>query len=167
MRRVLLILLVFSASISIAFAQFRNANDRTDTGDYLRSYQPLGIPLKSISLLDPSRLHMSHSFQMGYYSMGGISGSRGLYMNSLTYDVSRPLSVTTHLGIQFQPSGPAEWNPANYGNQFVGGAELNWRPARNFLVHVEAFRGIVPDYSGFGYYGWRGGQGIFPYRLRP
>jgi hypothetical protein len=166
MRRFLLSSLVILMTISVAAAQFRNDEGQRDTGSYLRSHQPLGIPANAISLLDPSRLHMSQSIQMGYYSIGGTSASRGMYLNTLTYDVSRPLSVTTHLGIQFQPSGPAEWNPANYGNQFVGGAELNWRPMKNMFLHVGAFRGIVPDYTGFGYYGWAG-QGGYPYRFRP
>jgi hypothetical protein len=166
MRRFLLSSLVILMTISVAAAQFRNDEGQRDTGSYLRSHQPLGIPANAISLLDPSRLHMSQSIQMGYYSIGGTSASRGMYLNTLTYDVSRPLSVTTHLGIQFQPSGPAEWNPANYGNQFVGGAELNWHPAQNFFMQVSAFRGMVPDYNRYGYYGW-GTQGIFPYGLRP
>lgn len=166
MRRFLLSSLLVVMTISIAAAQFRQGEDQGDTGSYLRSHRPLGIPVNAISLLDPSRLHMSHSIQMGYYSSGGMSGSRGIYMNTLTYEVARPLSVTTHLGIQFQPSGPAEWNPANYGNQFVGGAELNWRPTRNLFLHVGAFRGIVPDFSRYGYYGC-GGRGAYPHRVRP
>ena len=166
MRYFLVSLAILFLAFSVAEAQFRQNNGRGDTGSYLRSYQPLGIPTNMVSLLDPSRLHMSHSIQMGYFSTGGVSASRGMYLNSLTYDISRPLSVTTHLGIQFQPSGPAEWNPANSGNQFVGGAELNWHPARNFFLHVSAFRGMVPDYNRYGYYGW-GTQGIFPYGLRP
>ena len=166
MRRFLLTSLLVVTIVSIAAAQFRREEGQGDTGSYLRSYRPLGIPVNGISLLDPSRLHMSNSVQMGYFSGNGISASRGMYMNTLTYELSRPLSVTTHLGIQFQPSGPAEWNPANYGNQFVGGAELNWHPARNMFFHLAAFRGIVPNYGGFGNYGW-GGQSVYPYRIQP
>jgi hypothetical protein len=167
MRYFHLLLIALLAMISVASAQYRQGNEQDGMGDYLHSGRSLGLPLSAAaSLLDPSRLHMSHSLQMGYYSGSGISGSRGVYMNTMTYDVSRPLSVTTHLGIQFQPSGPAEWNPANNGNQFIGGAEVNWQPARNFFLHLGAYRGLVPDYSGFGSYGW-GPWSTYPYGRRP
>ncbi|MFH1009890.1 MAG: hypothetical protein V1784_01485 [bacterium] len=161
----LCLLLVLAMSCAL-FAQFRQEQNQDDVGSYLHSRRSLGIPLNAVSLLDPSRMHMSHSMQMGYFSSGSQSGSYGMYLNSMTYEISKPLSVRTHLGFQFQPHGPAEWNPANYGNQFVGGAELNWQPARNFYFHLGAFRGIAPDYGGFGSYGW-GRWGMVPYGPRP
>ena len=136
------------------FGQYRDATPGSETGKYLRSTPTLGLnPVRG--LLDPSRMHMSNSLQMGYVNGGGVSVSRGLYMNNLTYDISRPLSVTTHLGYQFQPSGPAEWNPANNGQQFVGGADLNWQPSDHALFRLSVYRGMYPDPypSPFGY-GW-------------
>jgi hypothetical protein len=167
MRRFQLLLIAVLAMVSVASAQYRQNSNQDDMGNYLRSGKQLGLPLSSVtSLLDPTRMHMSHSIQMGYYSGGGVSASRGLYMNTMTYDISKPLSVTTHLGIQYQPSGPAEWNPASYGNQFIGGAEINWQPAGNLFLHLGAYRGFVPDYSGFGSYGW-GRWSTYPYGTRP
>ena len=96
---------------------------------------------------------MSHSMSMGYVSGSGISASRGLYMNHIDYQISRPLSVTTHLGYQFQPSGPAEWNPANNGTQFVGGADLNWRPTNNSNFRFSVYRNMAPSYY-YSPYGW-------------
>jgi hypothetical protein len=96
---------------------------------------------------------------MGFIGGSGLSMSRGLYMNNLDYQISRPLSITTHLGYQFQPSGPAEFNPANNGTQFVGGADLNWRPTNNSNFRLSVYRNMAPDYyySPFGYnpYGYR------------
>jgi hypothetical protein len=166
MYRNLLFLVLFLVASCVALAQFREDSNQADISDYLHSNHSLGIPAEAVSLLDPSRLHMSHSMQMGFYSGGSTSGSYGMYMNNISYEVSKSLYVGTHLGFQFQPYGPAEWNPANNGSQFVGGAELNWHPASNWYLHLGAFRGIAPDYYGFGSYGW-GRWGMYPYGHRP
>src|SRR3989339_635101 len=126
-----------------ALGQFRDRNPSTETRDYLTTPEKLGFRPFS-GLLDPSRMHMSHEMSMGYISTGETSASRGLYMNHLNYQFSRPLSITTHLGYQFQPSGPAEWNPANNGQQFVGGADLNWQPTRNSLFRLSVYQGMYP-----------------------
>jgi hypothetical protein len=142
-------LIIMSLAISLilpftAIAQFRDQNPNEETRDYLTTPQNLG--LKSLGgLLDPSRMQMSNEMSMGYISTGGTSASRGLYMNHLSYQFSRPFSITTHLGYQFQPSGPAEWNPANNGQQFVGGADLNWQPWRNTQFRFSVYQGMYPS----------------------
>jgi hypothetical protein len=139
---------------SLSIAQYRNQDPAGDPEQYFRSPARLGLN-NLHGLLDPSRMHMSHSLSMGYFSGSGISASRGLYMNRIDYQISRPLSVTTHLGYQFQPSGPAELNPALNGNQFVGGADLNWRPTSNSVFRLSVSRGLYPEsyYGPYGY-GW-------------
>jgi hypothetical protein len=112
-------------------------------------------------LIDPSRMHMSQSVSMGYMSGSGVSASRGLYMNQIDYDISRKLSLTTHLGYQFQPSGPEEWNPAKNGNSFVGGADINWRPSSNSLFSLSVYRNMSP----YGGYGRSNGYGWDPYNM--
>lgn len=144
-----------------AVAQYRNTSPGGDTGDYLRSGPTLRMD-GFRGLLDPSRMHMSHSVSMGYASYGGRGVSQGLYMNRVDYRISDPLSLTTHLGYRFQPSGPAEWNPAANGTDFVGGADLNWRASRNSLFRLSVYRGMLPDsYSRD--YGW----GPYDYSYRP
>ena len=144
--------------IGISMAQYRNQNPAGDTEEYLRNPARMGLQ-NFRGLLDPSRMHMSHSLSMGYIGGSGVSMSRGLYMNTIDYQISQPLSVTTHLGYQFQPSGPAEFNPANTGTEFVGGADLNWRPTNNSAFRLSFYRNMMPDYyySPFGYtpYGYR------------
>ncbi|MBU0507278.1 hypothetical protein KKH27_00380 [bacterium] len=165
-------LLVMTAALlwaASASAQFRGTSPSGDTGEYLRNRTDLGLkPFRG--LLDPSRIHMSHSVQLGYASVGDRSGSQGLYMNRIDYQISRPLGLTTYLGYQFQPSGPAEWNPAKYGNEFVGGADLNWRPTSNSLFRLSVYRGMYPySHSYYGDYGWRapGLPGYGSYLDRP
>lgn len=137
---------------TLAFGQFRGNTPSGDTGNYLRGYQSSGLGgLRGI--LDPTRMKMSHSFSMGYVSAGGQSASQGMYMNRLDYQISQKLSATTHLGYQFQPSGPAEWNPATNGNSFVGGADLNYSPTRNSLFRLSVYKNMDP-YRSYGPLGW-------------
>jgi hypothetical protein len=125
-------------------AQFRNQPTGGRTSEYLRDHEQ-NLGLNSIrGLLDPSRMHMSHEVSFGYANGGGTSVSRGLYMNHLDYQISRPLLLTTHLGYQFQPSGPEEWNPARTGNDFVGGADLTWMPSNNSILRLSVYKGLTP-----------------------
>jgi hypothetical protein len=111
-------------------------------------------------------MHMSHSVSFGYANVGGRGVSQGLYMNRIDYQISEPLMLTTHLGYAFQPSGPAQWNPANNGTDFVGGADLNWRPTPSTSFRFSFYRNMYPDYYGYGDYGW-GNNYYRPYFDRP
>lgn len=143
-------------------AQYRTQPVSGSTSEYLRSHEQ-GLGLNAVKgLLDPSRLHMSHSVSMGYVNGGGTSMSRGLYMNRIDYQISNPLTLTTHLGYQFQPSGPAEWNPARTGNDFIGAADLTWKPSNNSLLRLSIAKGMAP-YRGYGYPGYGYGYGYEPW----
>ncbi|MCB1061069.1 MAG: hypothetical protein KDB65_12645 [Calditrichaeota bacterium] len=142
-------------------AQFRSQPTSGQTSEYLRDHQQ-NIGLSSVrGLLDPSRMHMSHQVSFGYANGGGTSVSRGLYLNRIDYQLLKPLFLTTHLGYQFQPSGPAEWNPANTGNDFVGGADLTWVPSNNSIFRLSVYKGMSPYrswgspfYGGYDYSPW-------------
>lgn len=138
----------------VCFGQYRSVPPTGDPSEYFRGES--GIGLKSLrGLLDPSRMHMSHSISFGYANAGGRGVTQGLYLNRLDYQIARPLFMTTYLGYRFQPSGPAEWNPANNGTQFVGGAELNWRPRSDTSFRLSIYRGMYPQSSYYGdYHGW-------------
>ncbi len=157
MRHVFPLLCLLLAAQTAAFSQWRGTTPGGDTGEYLRN--PVTVSNGIRGLLDPSRMQMSHSMQMGYMSYGGTGVSRGLYMNRIDYKVSDPLTLTTHLGYQFQPSGPAEWNPASSGTEFVGGADLKWRMTRNSFLQLSYHRNMSP---GYGMYGW-GRRGLAGY----
>jgi len=167
--RILVTGLVVLCLVSLSFAQYRDAPPSSDVSQYLRSGTS-ALGLKAIrGLFDPARMHMSQSFSFGYASAGGHGVSQGLYMNNIDYQISRPLMLTTHLGYVFQPSSSPQWNTGlsnglNNGN-FVGGADLNWRPWSNTNFRFSVYRGMTSDpyYSdyGSGWYGYR------PYFDRP
>jgi hypothetical protein len=160
--RSLALALLILALTGAVWAQYRNVSPAGDPDSYLRGQSAIG--LKSLrGLLDPSRVHMSHSLSFGYATVAGKGVTQGLYMNRLDYQVSAPLWITTYLGYRFQPSGPAEWNPANNGTQFVGGADLNWRPSSSTSFHFSFYRGMSPSsYNYNGLYGWE----PYDYRAR-
>jgi hypothetical protein len=156
--RGLVIALAVACWAGLAAAQFRSIPPSAGAGDYIRGTTSIG--LKSLrGLLDPSRMHMSHSFSFGYMSVGGRGVTQGLYMNRIDYQIARPLWITTNLGYLFQASGPSEWNPAQRGGDFVGGATLNWRPTSNTSFRFSVYQGMSPEPS-YGYYGW----GPYDYR---
>jgi hypothetical protein len=137
---------------SLTWAQYRNTQPMGEPSDYLHSQSTLG--LRSLrGLIDPSRMHMSQSFSVGYMSSGGRGGTEAMYMNQIDYDISRKVFLTTHLGYRFQPSRPAAWNPGLSNGDFVGGADLNWRPTENTNFRFSVYRNYYPDYyyDGFGW----------------
>ncbi|HEY3294431.1 MAG TPA: hypothetical protein VGL38_03240 [bacterium] len=148
--------------VSLASAQYRNAPPSSDVSQYLRS-NTSALGLKAIrGLFDPNRMHMTQSFSFGYASAGGHGVSQGMYMNTVDYRISNPLFLTTHLGYVFQPSSSPQWNTGlsngfQNGN-FVGGADLNWRPWSNTTFRLSVYRGMdsspyYPDY-GWGSFGY-------------
>jgi hypothetical protein len=54
-------------------------------------------------LLDPSRLTMNHSYSLSYFSGPGGGQSVGMYMNSIGYQIAKPLYIQFDLGIMHNP----------------------------------------------------------------
>ncbi len=160
------VVLVVVACATSVEAQYRTQPSSGATSDYLREHEQ-GLGLNNVrGLLDPSRMDMSHSVSMGYMSSGGTSVSRGLYMNRIDYQLSKPLLLTTHLGYQFQPSGPEEFNPARTGNDFVGGADLTWKPSESSVFMLSVAKGMSPyrRWGNMGYGGYDYSPWMFPGR---
>lgn len=107
--------------------------------------QPGGGLNFSGPLLDPSRLHVSHSMSMGYAggSQGGVGA--GLYLSNLDYRLSNTVDMRLQLGVRsvFHNS----MMPGGTGENLVGGAEISWRPTENFQMHLAASRGMAPRSS--------------------
>jgi hypothetical protein len=103
----------------------------------------------SSSLFNPSRLKMSQSYSLGYFSGGGQSGSIGYYLNSLEYTFSNPLKVRIDLGFVHNPSSLFSRN-ASVSGSFVPGVSVDWRPtsALHFMFDYRQ----VPVYNGYNRY---------------
>ncbi|MBI3872203.1 MAG: hypothetical protein HY304_03890 [candidate division Zixibacteria bacterium] len=113
------------------------------------------------ALLDPSRLHMRQSYSLSYFSGSAGSGSVGLYMNTLEYDLFKPLTVRVGLGYMHNPLGSlvksGGGGQALVENRFLPNFSLDFHPSDKFQLMVD-FR-TVP-YDGLGYYGSRSRYGF-------
>jgi hypothetical protein len=110
-------------------------------------------------LLDPSRFRMRQSYSLSYMSGAAGSGSVGMYMNNIEYQLFKPLTLRVGLGYLHQPFGSRGANSAGLAVDdgfFIPSAGLEYRPSENFLLMVD-FRqypaGTAP-YSRWGYGGW-------------
>lgn len=118
--------------------------------DYLRSGGGYGLGLSSLGLLDPSRMSFSHSYSMTYATSRGESVMRGLFMESIGYRLSIPIFLTLNLGYLHQPYSTFDTGGLNRNGAFIGGAALDWRPAKNMFLHFEVAN--YPSYGGYGYH---------------
>lgn len=75
---------------SVTWAQYRNTQPLGEPSEYLRNGTTFG--LKNFrGILDPSRMHMSHSMEFGYATSGGKGMTQGLYMNHMGYELLAPV----------------------------------------------------------------------------
>jgi hypothetical protein len=113
------------------------------------------------SLLDPSRFHIHNSYSMSFFSGSGQSGSVGLFMSTIEYQLSQPLSLRVGLGYLHQPLGFLKNNSGPTGGRFLPNATLEYRPSNKFDFIVD-FRTIPMSYDGMGY--GRGWNSLYPGR---
>lgn len=113
------------------------------------------------ALLDPSRFHMRQSYSISYMSGSGGSGSMGLYLNEMEYQLFEPLTLHVGLGYLHQPFGSRGANSGGASISdgfFVPDVGLEYRPSENFLMMVD-FRQIPAGASPYGW-GWGSGYGV-------
>ncbi len=84
------------------------------------------------SLLDPSRFSMSHSYSMSFSSMGGQSFNQGLYLNTMNFRFSDPLTMQLRIGYAHQPlGGGMGLNGGDNGQLFLQRAMIQYKPSEN------------------------------------
>ncbi len=120
---------------------------QTEDGEQMsqpRSVQSVfGKALTSgFGLLDPGKFSMSHSYMMSYLSSGGKRNMVGLYMNTMNYAISDPLSLTVHLGYLHQPFNLSGTQNASFNNAILSAFELSYQPRKDFFLKIEY--GSVP-----------------------
>lgn len=88
--------------------------------------------------LDPSKFSMSQSYSLSFITGGGHSYNQGLYLNTMRYQFSNPLSMFLQLGFVHQPLGSlGEKNFQQQSEVFVSGVGLEYKPAENFRMQFE------------------------------
>ena len=138
MRRLinLVLALIFILSVAV-YGQFRTQTKPVDIASTLRN--PIGIGRQAFSMigLDPERLHISQSYQMSYMSMGGQGYTQGVYLNTLSYQFSIPMSLSFQWGIAHQPNFGGNDAPFLQNGPFISGAQLRYQPKKNLLIQID------------------------------
>lgn len=137
--------MIFLICVS-AHAQFRTQTvNRVD----VKSGITTPVPGTLADFLNPDRFYMNQSYGLTYYTGGGQSGSVGMYTNSLNFKLSNPLFLRVDMGVMHQPFGGPKG--VEQKAQFMHGAELIYKPNKNFQMQVGY--STTPYYnSGFGMY---------------
>lgn len=154
MRKMVVTLLVCLFLIpTFAFAQLKQDGK-------LNMAQALTKPQEIVGLfgLDPNKFSMSHSYSLSFSSFGGNSFSRGLYLNTMMYQLSNPLKMYFQFGVQHQPFGSDQFQ--NRSQFFISGAGVEYKPSDNFKLQFE-FSQTPGYYSPYHYSGFRRSQSVF------
>ena len=125
----------------MASAQLKS-KDGIDVKDVLHyGLNPIG--LISGSIFNPDRFHMTQSYSVSFMNYGNNSLSRTMYLNTMTYQISNPLSVSLQWGIQMNNNlssnnklGLQPNLPFNNG-LFISGAQLKYAPSENTEFKLE------------------------------
>lgn len=91
---------------------------------------------KNMSLLDPQRLKMNHSYSFSYFSNGQTSGSFGVYTTTLRYQLSNPLSLTLSLNYLHQPLSVFRRDALRVDNRILPNFQLHYRPNSSFSLWI-------------------------------
>lgn len=106
-------------------------------------------------LLDPSKIHMRHSFAMSYGSFGSGGLMLSSYLNTIDYQITEKLFLRTNLGIMTSPYNTYGENFFLNKPQFFGGAQLDYKINNNTSLQLR--------FDSAPYYYYRPSLGQFGY----
>jgi len=89
-----------------------------------------------LGFLDPSRMTMQHSVSMAYMSVGGIDMVLNTYLNTMQYQFTDKLFLTTKLGVMTSPYNSLPGENALAQSQIFGGAEIRYFPSKNTAISL-------------------------------
>ena len=106
------------------------------------------------NLIDPNKFEMSQSYSLSFLSGGGRTMNQGLYLNTMSYQFSDPLSVQLRFGFLHQPFGQfSNQNEQSPGEFFLQGARLQYQPMKNMTITMDYQ--VYPAGIQSPYYGYR------------
>jgi len=116
----------------------------------LRSNLPMkGLPIntRGLSILDPNRFSINHSFGMSMTSFGGNSLSLGSYTNQMNYMIKDNMRLSTSFSLSSPMNGINPYaNNGLGGTQIFYGASLDYQPTKNLFVKFS-----MDNYPRYGY----------------
>jgi hypothetical protein len=96
-------------------------------------------------LLHSQRFRMTQSYSLSFFSMGGQSFNQGMYLNSMSYQISDPLLAQVQIGYLHQPLGAGGNSAQTNGKVFVRSASLLYQPSDK--MHIRFDYETIPAYS--------------------
>ena len=144
MRRFIFIVF-FLALPLMSFAQFKTQAKPVGFSDRLKNDQ------RSFGILglDMSRFSMSHSYSMSYMSAGGQGFTQGLYLNTMSYQFTIPLTVSLQLGMAHNPFQGNNTASILQNGFFVSGAQAEYKPTENTTIKLEFHQMPYQNYPGY------------------
>ena len=106
----------------------------TSNGDFL------------LGFLDPSKIHMHHSFSTSYSAFGSQGMMLSSYLNTIDFQLSENWLLQTNLGLINSPYNTFGENFYLNDTKFFGGAKLKYRINDQSSVQLQF------DYSPYYYY---------------
>lgn len=133
MKTVAVIFMVCLVALPVAGkAQTQSSGSQgLNTSDY--EHRPSGF---LDALLDPSKFSMHHSYSLTYSSFGGQGISQGLYLNTMNYQFSNPLSMQVRIGYLHQPFGGSDQS-TGVNKVFLERAMLQYKPSESLTIKVD------------------------------
>ncbi len=122
---------------ALAFGQFKEQTKPVSFSQLLT--QGLSAPKGLIGLLglNPNRFTMQHSYSLSYLSAGDNGYSQGMYLNTMSYRFSDPLSFSLQWGVMNQPLSGSGASPLYQSGFFFSGANLEYKPSDKFSVGLQ------------------------------
>ena len=166
------IILLTSVLTAASADTIMSNTSNTSNGTAFRGLPQQTATLRSMSLLDPSRFTMKHSYTMSYGSGGGMgSGSAmGMYINTMEYRFNAPVIMRLKVAYQtgssnlFGGNGSA-YNNMSYGNggqMYIPSFDIVYQPFKNTTVGIH-YRDYRNEYGMNSMYGQ---DGFSPYGSR-
>jgi hypothetical protein len=118
----------------------------------------------SLPFFDLSRLNLSHSYSLTYFSGSGYSGTQGYYSGTLRYKLAQPLTLTLNVGILHDPSTLVGAKSFSDNSAFFPSGWLDWRPSDNFRMSIGFETMPLSSYKYRGYYPYSGRPWYWRYR---
>ena len=137
---------------ALATAQFKpKMNDEPSVGQSLVRSDDGGL---LFGWFDPSKLKMAQWSSLSYQTFGQNGLALGVYTNSLSYQISDPLSVQMDVSVMHSPYNTfGDKLGKSLSGIYLSRAQINYKPSENTLFQVQ-FRQLLPPslyYGGYGY----------------
>jgi hypothetical protein len=147
MYRFIIFVILLACVPSSAYAQLKSKSEPIDMTQELRTPPQVAGGLGGIIGLDPSKIRLSHSYIMSYFSFNGQSFAQGLYLNTIDYEFSAPLTMRLQWGVAHAPFANLGAMSVLGNGPFISAAQLQYRPSEKFSIGVE-YRAL-PSYYRF------------------